>query len=362
MAVADETRGGRRKRRLALSIGALVLLGLIGAFVVELWKSGERVLDAGGSVHDLVFSTDGSRVAAVTDAGLFREWSVETGALVRERNLAHDPATNGAVLSPALDIEVVSLPGSNDLQVLDIDTGRVVSHVNVVARSMYYRLDEVTAFAADGRSVAIGDDTGVRIWATPSMKLLREIRSPPCENVAITRSGMVHTIVKGTSKPQVWSPSGKLLRELDAFDGSGVEYRRLGSSGDGETVAVVTQVAAVPPRTCDGRIEVFRASDGEAILRLSPGEVIVNKVMLSESGDLVAVKLLSMRGWQIYSVPSGRHLATRPMPGGVYRSNERVVFSPTAPLLAHDHGETVHLVPLGPLGRWRNLQVDGSWR
>jgi WD40 repeat protein len=328
-----------RRVTLALAAALLVLLLLL-VLAGAAWRaSAERVLDAGGPVSEITFTSDGEHVAAITNDGLLRAWSVATGALDLERRFPDASPALPVAISPALDsVAIVSSPAR--LQIYSME-GALLAHPVVT--------DEISglSFSSDGRALATREVKGtICVWSLPEGTLRFRIEAakngPFLGDPSLSSTGELLTSGRH-SRPRLWSSSGHLLRELGTQ-----ELGFASCSGNGETIAVTDEAE---PQS----IGVFSARDGALVSRFQVDDAFQPR--LSESGDLVAVSvygeprlpLCDDGRFAIFAVREGRRLATLPA--------TELVFSPrTATLAWKDGSSLVHVVPLDRLGRWRHLR------
>ncbi|HZU97656.1 MAG TPA: hypothetical protein VFF73_13230 [Planctomycetota bacterium] len=328
----------RRRARIALAVACLVLLLLLAPAGIVWRESSGKVLNPRGTVADLTFSADGSRIATITDQGLFRVWFVETAAVQTQHAFSFGYRLRDVAISPSLDaIAVVS--SRSRLSVYSTETGDELVRLTVGDPLSDLR------FSHDGRYIATYEPDGPRIWNAhagtlvlePYKPSIRGRRSEEYGSVSFSRGGDILTSGYHR-KPRIWSSAGRLVRELDSPENGVVESCW---SGDGDRIAVHTPGSK--------RLRVFGARDGALLLELP---INANAPALSAAGEFLAVSAGEKQDlhdqYTLFAVPSGRRVGSFP--------KSQMAFSPTAPLIAWSYGSEVHVVPLTVLGRWRHLR------
>ncbi len=132
---------------------------------------------AGESINQLAFSTDGKQLASAGDSGLVQLWDTQTGS-VSGRLQEHVGIVNSIAFSPADANLLASAGADGTVRLWNVKAGKSVgSPFQVYSQSVV-----VVAFSPDGEIVASGDRTGaVQLWNTTEQEQIATWQAHPKE-------------------------------------------------------------------------------------------------------------------------------------------------------------------------------------
>ncbi len=266
-----------------------------------------------GAVKGLAFSPDGSRLAAVGEDGLAKEWSLTAGEKGRALP-AHSSALNDVVYSPDGNILAVACQDTTirlwDLE-KELPLKTLAGHTGSVTR---------LTFAPDGKTLAsAGADNAIHIWDLEEGKVLRTFggHTGGIKAFAFTEDGQA----------LISSGGDGTIRKIDASTGE--QQQTLG----GEAPAVLGFALSSDGKTlyaasADGRINIWDVEGAQERLSIKAG-TFLRSLSLSPDGTLLAVASgKAVRVWNLKTMKpdplmrAHTHLVTR------------VAFSPDGKTLA----------------------------
>jgi WD40 repeat protein/DNA-binding SARP family transcriptional activator len=219
-------------------------------------ETGESVLSFqghDGDVNDVAFSPDGSRLASTGNDGTLKVWEASTGRLLASLS-AYGEAWGPSFSADGSLVAAAWGEPADQVRVLDLSTGRVVSTVRVPQA-----ID--TALSPDGKRVAVA-----RWWPGGEVGAVFDVRTGEEAFALAGPNCCAHPSSRGVS----WSPDGRLVavssegtaRVWDAETGT-VQYTLLGHSGFILNVAWSPDSSRLVTGSSDGTAKVWEiGSDG----------------------------------------------------------------------------------------------------
>jgi WD40 repeat protein len=144
--------------------------GEIKIFNVETSDPIERTLKLpDGGVSDLAYSSDGSRLTAISEAGTIRSWDTADGSLVSEMQVALDPERTFVAISPEAGV-VGSGFSDGEIQLISLDSGRELGP-SIIHATPFLGIVTTVAYSPDGKIVATaGADGAIVLWDSESLQ------------------------------------------------------------------------------------------------------------------------------------------------------------------------------------------------
>ena len=254
---------------------------------------GERQLVSGGE--------DGTRL-----------WSLSNGSAPEPR------AVEGGAVSLAVspDASLIAAGGpEGTVRVLEAGSGRKVLDLSGVTGSV-----RALAFAPDGKSLAVGSEREVLLWALPSGAVLGRLTGHTGKIWSLAFDSTGNRLASGSADgtARLWDvPRRQQLRQLDA--GGTVRAIAFTPSGDRLVTAGMKQP-----------IRLWDAGNGRVLKVLDEGTVGVLSLALSRDGRFLASSGMDLLV-KVWSLPSGELM-------GVVRGHQgmpsALAFSPGASTLA----------------------------
>ena len=164
--------------------------GELGRWAVGAEPAGEEIsgqIPVVASEYPLIWSANGSKIAAHNRYGGVAVWDVETGAL----DATFDAPLGAPALSPDARLVALTNPETSEEVVYDLDTGEVV-----LTLPDSTSLPQATAFSPDGRWIAYGSRNPVLVADVASGEQAAVLAGYPDDH-SITRV--------------IWSPNGDAL-------------------------------------------------------------------------------------------------------------------------------------------------------
>ena len=227
-------------------------------------------------VLGVAFSPDGSRLAAAGADNIVRLWNVDEGKFVRSID-AHYREVRGVAFSPC-GRRVVSAGGDGVVRMWDADTGQYLAvfggHSGPVTS---------VAFRPDGhRLAAAGEDGTVRVWDVAT----GDATGAPI----IGRSGALYGIAFGPDGRRLASAGfDGTIRVWDAKTGEPLGAPILGHSGEVWSVTFSPGGRRVASAGADGTVRVWEADAGRLIGQPLTGHTAaVRSVAFSPDGRWLA--------------------------------------------------------------------------
>jgi len=259
--------------------GALAVVSLGGRGTLGDLLRQEVVFTVTGVTSTLVFSPDGSQLAAGVGNDAVRLWDAATGRELRTLS-PHPSKVQGVAYSPD-GAQLFAASTYGPFKLWEVVTGRVITDTGYAATGVIR-----AAFSPDGRLLAMGEcgsrGLGVELWELS-----------PMQRVAVLPNDMIDDIYG-----LAWSPDGArlatgslfgIVRIWDVASAQRlVQVRLQGASAEG--------VSWSP----DGRLlAVAAGSQGTKLLDASTGEELYTLPGSAES-----------EAWDVAFSPDGRSLAT----------------------------------------------------
>jgi WD40 repeat protein/tRNA A-37 threonylcarbamoyl transferase component Bud32 len=339
-----DLRSGRKTRSLpiadssppvALALspdGLTAAVGIAGGIQLVDLPSGDVQTVAGGATgrpNWLVFSPDGTTVAATNLDGTVTLWDAESGT-VRETLRGH----SGSVQQPAFSPDGRTLyTASHDGTVIawDLAGDRGVVRPftftsDLVPDDAYYT--HPGRFSPDGRLVAVGlEGEGLALF---DARTLEQVGAPlsgtdgEVMSLAFSPDGRTLAAATREGRATVWDVDSRSLR-LGPFSVSGTVYGSIvgvGFVADGTTLAVADSSG----------LALWDVATGDPAGRLEGFGTPHTDVAASADGTLVASAQVSFGGATVWDVASGEPVAN--VLGLITYESQTVALSPDGRLLA----------------------------
>jgi WD40 repeat protein len=129
-------------------------------------------------------------------------------------------------------------------------------------------------WSPDGNAIAVGSQTGLRIFDTNQLELQKELLSEACCQDIVYRSTRLGAIYHHNSQVGVWDLSSG--QSLFSLVGKTSEFQSLAISPDGSLIAIGKQ----------GGIQVYRIEDGK-VLYTFPVEGFASNVAFDTQGTML---------------------------------------------------------------------------
>ncbi len=179
-----------------------------------------------GAVADISFSPRGGTMASSGSDGVIRLWRVADGVPLRVI-ATHRAAVGCLVFSP--DGLWLAAATKHECLVLRVDTGARVARLLSLADRIWRRKTiRAAAFAPDGRTIAVGHETGsVFLWRLPKAELVASLNSQETDtqldwvdSLAFTSGGDLLAVGHHSGSVRFWDYSaGTLLALIHAARG-----------------------------------------------------------------------------------------------------------------------------------------------
>jgi hypothetical protein len=173
-------------------------------------KELRRVGRHNGGVRRVLFLPDGKQILTAGFDGVVQLWDVAAGKEIREIKARPGTMIYSVALSP--DTKTVALAFREGLQLLDLATGKNVTHGDMGKAPC-----SAVCFAGDGKILATGNETTVKVWEVATGRLIREIGGVKGELSFMVFSADGRTVF-GSSYDQtvrMWEVrTGRMVREL----------------------------------------------------------------------------------------------------------------------------------------------------
>jgi len=231
-----------------------------------------RSLPANGSMRQVVFSPDGSKLAASGDDKTVWLWQVADGALLRWINSFSSPRFGDLFFSP--DSSVLAIPSGTILQLRRASDGallRTVTHKDIVAWA---------AFSPDGSTLLLqpaleftSEHLPKELWRVSDATRLGALEKS--DLFAFSPDGSKLAVSDGNTVT-FWHVSDS--KQLNSFQSPGF-LMRINFSPDGSTLVTTSW---------DKTVRLWRVSDATLQRTLAGHTAIVNNAVYSPDGSLLA--------------------------------------------------------------------------
>lgn len=319
-------------------------------------------------ISALAFSADGQWLAAAADDVTVKTWNVGTRRGGRSF-VAAKPSREIQCLAFSANGKWLAAGGSNQIRQWEFDTGREIMPPSV----MGFPINDL-AFSPDGRRLATGSSTGIHLWDATNGRLLKHLDQPNAGKLSFSADGWLlvlgeaggyrawetsswHRIIDlraddlqrfriiasclstGIDRLCIGNelgkirlleiPSGKLLREMVAFEGTGVA--RIAISPDKGTIAVAPGQQFSRDARRDDSIRLLDARTGQWTKTLALATPTNNfgqfsDLQFSPDGAFVAAVHATI-GLTLWTFPRGQQVVQLPSVNGTisYSRDGRLV-------------------------------------
>ncbi len=316
--------------------GKLLAMGSYGS--VALWDLAAgrpvRVLDVPGAVHALVFSPDGSRLAATgglpARSGTVRIFATDSWE-ERATIADHTDVVYDAAFSPD-GTKIATASFDKTVRVWDAADGKAIETLKGHSDFVY-----AVAFTPDGKHlISSSKDRSIKVYSTETWQSERTLSGHSEDVLTVAVSPDSYSVVSAGKEPQLrwWIiENGQNNRTVSGHSGTVSE---LVFSRDGKQIVSVGS---------DKTVRVWNGADGSLVRSITGAAEWLYCVSLSPDGKFVAAG-----GWDglvhVWETESGRALA--------------VLVTPPAPdparpqwLATTPEGYYAASDELAALGRWR---------
>ena len=308
---AEREAAGRRHRRLlALAIGALVLIAILGAIAVY-------ALVQRGDARSQAHRARGRELAAraLTSAPVDPEQAVRDA--VEATRYERSPAVANVLRATLLGMRVKAVLPAGGKPVGDVDfspDGKLLVVAGGDGLARIYRASDgkhlrdlrhgsalsASVFSPDGTKIATaGDDSAARLWDAKSGALLHVLRhGGPVTSASFSRDGRLLATTSDDKTARIWDvSSGRQLQRLEHPGG----VWSASFSGDGELL-----VTTLVPAAFDRTARVWDVASGRLVERLQrPDRMTVAR--FAPTGPLVVTAGLGHVA-QVWNARSGRQV------------------------------------------------------
>jgi WD40 repeat protein len=232
-------------------------------------------------LDNAVYDRNGSLVAAsanTTHGGYVDLWSA-SGKLERRILVSLVPNGSSYVLSVAINndgTEVASANGDNSLDILDVQTGRVLRKIVIPD----YAVASSVTFSPSGKQLVSADQDGsARVWDTSTGALVRTLDvGSPATSAVFSPDGSEVATANGSGQSAVWDvATGDKVSELNTHVGG---VFAIAFSRDGRRVVTADE---------DGSVKIWGAEPSEELTVGPRGHGPVTSVAFVPGTRLVVI-------------------------------------------------------------------------
>ena len=203
---------------------------------------GARARIGKGAIEEIAYSPDGTRLAAISDAGIWiyeTQTGIELNLLVDHTgsNNRRPPRSTRFTFSPDGKL-IASTDGKRKdktIRLWDTTTGKIIRKLTGHTRYVHS-----IAFSPDGQTIASGSlDTTIRLWDVATGKTIQQFKipdNPRANGVAFNPDGQAIAVGNHGNTLHLWDvATGKTIQQFEIPDNPRV--KSVVFSPDGQTIA-----------------------------------------------------------------------------------------------------------------------------
>ncbi len=281
-------------------------------------------------VNSVAFNSDGKTIASGSSDGTIRLWNAHTGKFIKYL-VGHTKSVNSVAFSP--NGKTLISVGAEGVCLWDVNTGEYIEDVPIPAVS--------AAFSPDGRTCAIGSETGISVRNAHTFNLLKSLM----ENIGSEDIGSLAARDIGSLGSVVFSPDGNTIascggNDIHLWDSQTNQLLKtlIGHTDSVNSVVFSPDRKTIASASNDRTIRLWNVNTREHIKTLMGHTNSVSSVVFSPDGNTIASGS-NDKTIRLWNANTGELLKT--LKGHIENINT-VAFSPNGKTIISGSGRLVY--------------------